>query len=42
MLGGPRNLLGKILIDEFAAGVFPAALPPPGLPRPADGSCVAP
>ena len=32
----------KSLIDVFAAGVFRAALPPPGLPRPADGSCVAP
>ena len=32
----------KSFIDVFAAGVFRAALPPPGLPRPADGSCVAP
>ena len=41
-LDGLTTCSTKSLIDVFAAGVFRAAFPPPGLPRPADGSCVAP
>jgi hypothetical protein len=37
-----RNLLNKVLTDVFAAGVFRDGLPPPGLSRPADVSCVTP
>jgi len=40
-LAGLATCSTKSLIDVFAAGVFRATLPPPGLP-PADGSCVAP